>query len=165
MRRLVIFGSCRWQWFQRQLARFGMPAASAKSQLIPLHSHRYSERAFLCFSTGVWHAILPPAQSVSIVVLHFSVNHVTSRDQPSPLRCCWAHPPCYVHSQGEDESSVIFWARPKFNTGWCIRLSKPVALNHEEGKAWFCLCLGYLFKSNDLWQWAGTWTWLAVKFK
>lgn len=51
MRWLAIFGSCRWQWFQRQLARFGMPAALAKSQSVPLHSHGYSEH-FCVFLWG-----------------------------------------------------------------------------------------------------------------
>lgn len=166
MRWLAIFGSCRWQWFQRQLARFGMPAASAKSQLIPLRSHGYSERTFLCFSTGGV-TCYPTSSTERFCHSSFFFTSCSIQRSARSFKVLLSTPTllCTFPGGAEDKSLVVFWVRPKFNAGWCTRLPKPVALRLAAGKAWFCLCLGYLFKSNDLWQWAETWTWLAMKLK
>lgn len=100
--------SCQWQWFHRQLVRFGTPAASAKSQLLPLLSHRYSEITSLCFSAGVWQAILLPSYPTSSTVflsMYLIFLYTTLHPKISPV----------LQGAGKHTHTAIYipWGRTK----------------------------------------------------
>lgn len=134
-----------WQWFQRQLVRFGRPATSAESQwscCIPtaiLNTHS-------CSPAGVWQALLLPAPTAAVTLLHFS-SHCTQRSAQAFKVLLSTPTPAVYLPRSRTKGQLFAEGSPSSAPS-----DAPGTQRLKGDETWVCLPSWYLFKSNDLWQ-------------